>query len=69
VTDKSGHNAAGFRKLQKSESRHNAAGFRKLQKSGFSWLFLRLFVIFFTFCDYFLLFVTASFYITKTVTM
>jgi hypothetical protein len=42
---------------------HNAAGFRKLQKSGFSWLFLRLFVIFFyflwlffTFWDFLLLY-------------
>jgi hypothetical protein len=85
VTDKSGHNAAGFRKLQKSgfilqnpshydghkaKSRHNAAGFRKLQKSGFSWLFLGLFVTFFLlFVTFFLLFVTASFYITKSVTL
>jgi hypothetical protein len=29
------------------KSRHNAAGFRKLQKSGFSWHFLRFFVTFF----------------------
>jgi hypothetical protein len=41
VTDKSGHNAAGF---------------RKLQKSGFSWLFLRLFVVFFLLFDFLWLF-------------
>jgi hypothetical protein len=52
---------------------HNAAGFRKLQKSGFSWLFLRLFVtfffnflwLFFTFWDGY----NYSYYIAKTVTL
>jgi hypothetical protein len=28
-----------------AKSGHNAAGFRKLQKSGFSWLFLGFFVM------------------------
>jgi hypothetical protein len=39
---------------------HNAAGFRKLQKSGFSWLFLRLFVTFY------LLFVTLFYFLRRS---
>jgi hypothetical protein len=45
-----------WRHIVTANSGYLAAGIRKLQNSGFSWLFLRIFV-------------TASFYITKSVTL